>query len=270
EPALSREGGRYSIPLKAAVCRLWYCCDMVNTGKLMGADSQPKRWARREPDRDSAAKISRELGGSGTTAALLINRGLSEPESANKFLHPKQSDLHDPFLMADMRDAVDRIMRAVGNKEKILVYGDYDVDGTTSTIILKRALSMIGADVSYHIPERLKDGYGLNQGAMERARAEGFALVISVDTGIRAHDVVGHARQLGLDVIVTDHHLPEAALPAANAVLNPKRSDCSYPNKSLAGVGVAFKLVQALLEETGRQRYLGSFMKIAAIGTIAD
>src|SRR5215813_7427200 len=110
---------------------------MVNSGKAMGADSQPKRWARREPDPDSAARISRELGVSETTGALLVNRGFWEPESADKFLHPKQSDLHNPFMMADMRDAVDRIMRAIANKEKILVYGDYDVDGTTSTIILK-------------------------------------------------------------------------------------------------------------------------------------
>jgi single-stranded-DNA-specific exonuclease len=205
-----------------------------------------------------------------TTAAVLVNRGLSEPEAAHKFLHPKQSDLHDPFLMADMRNAVDRIMQAVANQDKVLVYGDYDVDGTTSTIVLKRALSMVGADVSYYIPERLKDGYGLNKEAMDRALAEGFRLIISVDTGIRAHEIVDHARHLGLDIIITDHHLPEAALPAANAVLNPKRSDCCYPNKNLAGVGVAFKLVQALLEETGRERYLPSFMKIAAIGTIAD
>jgi single-stranded-DNA-specific exonuclease len=236
----------------------------------MLADSQSKRWVRSEPNPDSVARIARELEVSETTATLLVNRGLGEPEAADKFLHPKQSDLHDPFLMADMRKAVDRIMRAVAGKEKILVYGDYDVDGTTSTIILKRALSMAGADVSYHIPERLKDGYGLNKEAMERARADGFHLIISVDTGIRAHEVVGHARGLGLDVIVTDHHLPEEALPPANAVLNPKRSDCSYPNKSLAGVGVAFKLVQALLQETGRERYLSSFMKVAAIGTIAD
>jgi single-stranded-DNA-specific exonuclease len=236
----------------------------------MGADSQPKRWARREPNPDSTAKITQELKVSETIAAVLVNRGLSEPEAAHKFLHPKQSDLHDPFLMADMRNAVDRIMRAVANRDKVLVYGDYDVDGTTSTIVLKRALSMVGADVSYYIPERLKDGYGLNKEAMDRALAEGFRLIISVDTGIRAHEIVDHARQLGLDIIVTDHHLPEAALPAANAVLNPKRSDCCYPNKNLAGVGVAFKLVQALLQETGRERYLPSFMKIAAIGTIAD
>lgn len=236
----------------------------------MGADSQPKRWTRREPNPECAAKIAQELRVSETTAAVLVNRGLSEPEAAHKFLHPKQSDLHNPFLMADMRNAVDRIMQAVANQDKVLVYGDYDVDGTTSTIVLKRALSMVGADVSYYIPERLKDGYGLNKEAMDRALAEGFRLIISVDTGIRAHEIVDHARHLGLDIIVTDHHLPEAALPAANAVLNPKRSDCCYPNKNLAGVGVAFKLVQALLEETGRERYLPSFMKIAAIGTIAD
>jgi single-stranded-DNA-specific exonuclease len=172
--------------------------------------------------------------------------------------------------MRDMREAVERILRAVEQKEKILIYGDYDVDGTTSTIILKKALSIAGADVSYYIPERLKDGYGLREDAMERAKEQGYHLIISVDTGIRARQVVEHARGLGLDVIITDHHLPEEGLPRANAVLNPKRPDCSYPDKNLAGVGVAFKLAQALLSVTGHARFVESFIKIAAIGTIAD
>ncbi len=207
---------------------------------------------------------------SDVTATLLVNRGISEPEEAYKFLSPSISDLHDPFQMADMKSAVASIMRAIERKEKILIYGDYDVDGTTSTVILKKALSLIGADVSYYIPERLKDGYGLREDAMDMAKREGYSLIISVDTGIRAHAVVEHARSLGLDIIITDHHLPSEELPRANAVLNPKRPDCSYPNKNLAGVGVAFKLVQALLDETAQERLVESFIKIAAIGTIAD
>ena len=172
--------------------------------------------------------------------------------------------------MRDMREAVDCIFGAISRKEKILIYGDYDVDGTTSTVILKKALSLVGADVSYYIPERLKDGYGLREDAMDRARASGYKLVISVDTGIRAQQVVDHARSLGLDIIITDHHLPEEGLPRANAVLNPKRIDCGYPNKNLCGAGVAFKLAQALLAAKGQSRLIESFVKIAAIGTIAD
>ncbi|HXG93671.1 MAG TPA: single-stranded-DNA-specific exonuclease RecJ [Blastocatellia bacterium] len=215
-------------------------------------------------------RLARELGLSELTATLLARRGLSSAETAHKFLNPSIKDLHDPFLMRDMREAVSRIIAAAERKEKILIYGDYDVDGTTSTVILKKALSLIGADVSYYIPERLKDGYGLRDDAMERAKEQGYHLIISVDTGIRAREVVENARALGLDIIITDHHLPEEGLPRANAVLNPKRPDCSYPNKELAGCGVAFKLAQALLTQTGQARLVESFVKIAAIGTIAD
>jgi single-stranded-DNA-specific exonuclease len=229
-----------------------------------------KKWVQTRSDKASAVRLSRELRLSELTATLLVNRGITDPHTADKFLRPSISNLHDPFLMKDMREAVNRIFAAVERKEKILIYGDYDVDGTTSTVILKKALSMIGANVSYYIPERLKDGYGLREDAMDLAKAQGYHLIISVDTGIRAQQVVEHARSLGLDIIITDHHLPEEGLPRANAVLNPKRADCSYPNKNLAGVGVAFKLAQALLTETGQARMVESFIKIAAIGTIAD
>jgi single-stranded-DNA-specific exonuclease len=228
-----------------------------------------KRWIQTPANAASVARLVRELQLSEMSATLLVNRGITEPESAFKFLNPTIADLHDPFLMRDMREAVDCVLRAIARKEKILIYGDYDVDGTTSTIILKKALTIIGADVSYYIPER-KDGYGLRDDAMEMAKAQGFQLIISVDTGIRAQQVVEHARALGLDIIITDHHLPEAGLPRANAVLNPKRPDCDYPNKNLAGCGVAFKLAQAILIKTEHARLVESFIKIAAIGTIAD
>jgi single-stranded-DNA-specific exonuclease len=229
-----------------------------------------KRWLQTRCDAASVARLARELHLSEVLATLLANRGITDPQTAHKFLYPSINDLHDPFLMQDMRAAVRRILEAVARKEKILIYGDYDVDGTTSTVILKKALSLVGADVSYYIPERLKDGYGLRDDAMEMAKAQGYHLVISVDTGIRARQVVEHARSLGLDIIITDHHLPEAGLPRANAVLNPKRLDCNYPNKNLAGCGVAFKLAHALFLETDRAHLVESFIKIAAIGTIAD
>jgi single-stranded-DNA-specific exonuclease len=236
----------------------------------MPNQSQTKRWIAKPYDAAAAVRLARELQISDIVATLLANRGITDQQAADKFFYPTLDDLHDPFLMKDMRQAVERILQAIERKEKILIYGDYDVDGTTSTVILKKALSLIGAEVSYYIPERLKDGYGLRQDAMDMAKARGVQLIISVDTGIRAQQVVEYARSLGLDIIITDHHLPEEGLPKANAVLNPKRPDCQYPEKNLAGVGVAFKLAQALLMKTAQAHYVESFVKIAAIGTIAD
>jgi single-stranded-DNA-specific exonuclease len=221
-------------------------------------------------DAVAATRLARWFNISDISAALLANRNIIDIEEAERFFNPTLEHLNDPFLMTDMREAVDRIMQAIEGKEKILIYGDYDVDGTTSTVILKKALQLIGADVSYYIPERLKDGYGLREDAMDMARQHGVHLIISVDTGIRAQQVVEYAKSLGLDVIITDHHLPEEGLPKARAVLNPKRPDCNYPEKNLAGVGVAFKLAQALLMKTEQARFIESFVKIAAIGTIAD
>jgi single-stranded-DNA-specific exonuclease len=236
----------------------------------MSNKQRNKRWIYKPHHQATVATLARGLGISEIAAVLLINRGINDIETAEKFFNPKLENLHDPFLMRGMREAVQRILQAVERREKILIYGDYDVDGTTSTVILKKALSIIGADVSYYIPERLKDGYGLREDAMDMARARGTHLVISVDTGIRAQQVVEYAKTLGLDVIITDHHLPEEGLPQALAVLNPKRPDCLYPEKNLAGVGVAFKLAQALLTQTSQAHYIESFVKIAAIGTIAD
>ena len=232
-----------------------------------------KKWSPANPDAETVKTLCRELGLSELVGRLLCNRGICDPESARTFLYPSIKELHDPFLMADMRAAVDRILRAVAQKERILIYGDYDVNGTTATVVLKKALELIGASVSYYIPLRLKDGYGMREEAIERAREDGYHLVISVDTGIRAHRVVEVASAIGLDVIITDHHLPEEGLPKALAVLNPKRPDCGYPEKSLAGVGVAFKLVQALLMSVNfpnTDKIIQSFLKIVAIGTIAN
>ncbi len=204
------------------------------------------------------------------TARLLSIRGLDDPLSARRFLFPSLDDLLDPHRLTDLPAAVDRILRAIENKERIAIHGDYDVDGVTSTVILRRALELLGADVTHFIPERLRDGYGLQPASIERLHALGVALVISVDCGIRGVEAAARARELGVDLIITDHHEPDTELPQALAVINPKRHDCSYPDKNLAGVGVALKLVQALCIRTGHTSWLPAFVKVAAIGTLAD
>jgi len=214
--------------------------------------------------------LSNELRVSPVTARLLSIRGLDDPLSARRFLFPSLDDLLDPDRLTDLPAAVDRILRAIENKERIAIHGDYDVDGVTSTVILRRALELLGADVTHFIPERLRDGYGLQPASIERLHALGVALVISVDCGIRGVEAAARARELGLDLIITDHHEPDTELPQALAVINPKRHDCSYPDKNLAGVGVALKLVQALCIRTGHTSWLPAFVKVAAIGTLAD
>ena len=227
-------------------------------------------WEARRCDEAHADVVARELGVSPVTARLLCIRGLGDLDGARRFLSPSLDDLHDPFRLADMAAAVDRILAAIARRERIAIHGDYDVDGVTSTVILRRALELLGADVVHYIPERLRDGYGLQPAALERLYADGVRLAISVDCGIRADEAARHAGALGLDLIITDHHEPDAVLPPALAVINPKRHDCPYPDKNLAGVGVALKLVQALCRRTGRNGWLPAFVKIAAIGTLAD
>ena len=228
------------------------------------------RWEHQPCDDAAAATLAAALDLAQPVARLLCQRGLGDPELAARFLKPSLDQLHDPMALADMRVAVDRIMTAVARKERIAIHGDYDVDGVTSTVILRRALELLGADVVHFIPERLRDGYGLQPAAIDRLHAEGVALVISVDCGIRGADAARRARELGVDLIITDHHEPDTELPPALAVINPKRHDCTYPDKYLAGVGVALKLVQALCRQAGRDSWLPGFVKIAAIGTLAD
>jgi single-stranded-DNA-specific exonuclease len=205
-----------------------------------------------------------------TVARLLCMRGLSDPEAANRFLNPSLDHLHDPFKLTDMTTAVERLEQALARRERIAVHGDYDVDGISSTVILRRALEMLGGTVVHFIPERLRDGYGLQPAAIDRLHGDGVNLVVSVDCGIRGTDAARRARELGLDLIITDHHEPESALPEAVAVINPKRHDCAYPDKHLAGVGVALKLVQALCTRAGKAKWMPAFVKIAALGTLAD
>ena len=228
------------------------------------------RWETLAFDAAAAERLALELGITPIVARLLCQRGLSDPALAHRFLNPSLDHLHDPMLLADMGTAVDRILGAVARRERIAIHGDYDVDGVTSTVILRRALELLGADVVHFIPERMRDGYGLQPASVDRLHADGAVLIISVDCGIRGADAARRARELGIDLIITDHHEPDTELPDALAVINPKRLDCSYPDKYLAGVGVALKLVQALCRRSSRESWLPGFIKLAAIGTLAD
>lgn len=233
------------------------------------------RWLIKSVDQQLVEQIAREARISPLVARLLVNRGVKTAEAAAQFLDPRLHHLHSPYLMKGMSEAVARIQQAVATSERILIYGDYDVDGTTAIVILKKAIELLGGRADFHVPHRIRDGYGMKDDVIERAAAEGVRLVISVDTGIRAFAAAEAAHRMGLDLIVTDHHLPEdRQLPHALAVINPNQPGCEYPCKSLCGAGVAFKIAQALLEakdETdARRRLLPSFLKMAAIATIAD
>ncbi len=214
--------------------------------------------------------LSQALGVSAVTARLLAIRGITDPDEASRFMNPTLDQLYDPFRLAGLECAADRLVQAIAARERIAVHGDYDVDGITSTVILRRAIELLGGDVGHFIPERLTDGYGLQPGTIDRLHAEGVKLIVSVDCGIRAPEAARRARQLGVDLIITDHHEPDDELPDACAVVNPKRHDCTYPDKNLAGVGVALKLVQALCARAGKSAWLPAFVKIASIGTLAD
>jgi len=228
------------------------------------------RWDTTPCDDAVAASLASVLNLPPVVARLLCQRGFADPEQATRFLNPSLDQLHDPLRLADMPIAVERILAAIARKERIAIHGDYDVDGVTSTVILRRSLELLGADVMHFIPERLKDGYGLQPVAIERLHAAGVALIISVDCGIRGAEAAARARELGVDLIITDHHEPDETLPPALAVINPKRHDCTYPDKYLAGVGVALKVVHELCARTGRLNLLPGFVKVAAIGTLAD
>lgn len=236
------------------------------------------RWELRRVDESAVQRLVQEAGVSTLTARLLCARGVATPEAAHEFLHPSLSQLHSPYAMSGMAAAVERISAAIERRERILVYGDYDVDGTTAIVVLKTAIELCGGAglIDFHVPHRIREGYDLRADVLQRAAAEGVRLVISVDSGIRAFAAAEAARAAGLGLIITDHHLPETApgeesrLPHAVAVLNPNQPGCEYPCKALCGAGVAFKVAQALLEKNGRERLLPSFLKVVAIATIAD
>jgi len=243
-------------------------------------------WLPRQVDAAQAQILADQLRGhpklglrdpllSVTLARLLVMRGITDTNTAERFLAPLLSHLHSPYLMTGMRAAVDRLDAAIERKEGILIYGDYDVDGTTAIVILKTAIELCGGAADFHVPHRIKEGYDLRGDVIERAAAAGIQLIISVDAGIRAFAAAETARRLGVDLIVTDHHLPGTdGMPHALAVLNPNQPGCEYPCKALCGAGVAFKLAQALMERRLRDRdqapLLKSFAKMVAIATIAD
>ncbi len=229
------------------------------------------RWVPRNADPQTVQRLALENNLPLWLARLLAVRGIHPGEQAQKFLNPALSDLHSPDLMTGLRAAVGRLKGAIERGETVLIYGDYDVDGTTAIVILKTALELCGGKVDYHVPHRIREGYGMRDEVIEEAADRGIHLIISVDTGIRAFAAADTAARRGLDLIVTDHHLPQAdGVPKALAVVNPNQQGCEYPCKSLCGAGVAFKIAQALLVESGRERLLPSFLKMVAIATIAD
>ncbi|NPV52823.1 MAG: DHH family phosphoesterase [Firmicutes bacterium] len=232
-----------------------------------------KNW-RIRADNQLAGELARSVGVSRIVAQVLINRGIATPRDAEAFLRADSADLYNPFLMKDMEAAALRISAAIKRGEKIRVYGDYDVDGITSTALLVMALRQLGARVDWHLPHRLDEGYGLNLESVKKAVADGVSLLVTVDCGISALEEVSAASELGLDVIVTDHHEPQSQIPCALAVVDPKRPDCNYPFRALAGVGVAFKLVQAVATTLGGMfggpELANDYLDIVALGTIAD
>ena len=208
--------------------------------------AKDRKWIVKEvPDPDTVARLSAEVGIDSVLSTLLVQRGIRTFEQARAFFRPNLASLHDPFLMKDMDKAVERLKKAVDGKEKILVYGDYDVDGTTAVSLVYSFLSRFTKKIDYYIPDRYDEGYGLSIKALDWAAENHFNLIITLDCGIKAIDKVRYAASKGMDVIICDHHLPEEELPAAVAVLDPKREDCHYPFDDLCGCGVGFKLVQA-------------------------
>ena len=222
------------------------------------------------PPSPEAEALAEALSLPPTIARVLVNRKVLTADDAKAFLRGGLEGLHDPFLMKGMDRAVDRVRAAIDRGEKILVFGDYDVDGVLSTVMLLKALSALGAKAEYFIPERLTDGYGIKDEHVEIPVERGASLVISVDCGIKAVEFTARARERGIDVIVTDHHRPGEVLPDAVAVLDPVLEGSGYPERGLAGVGVAFKLIQALLQGSDREAGLPHYLKLVAIGTVAD
>lgn len=214
--------------------------------------NQDRKWILKDPaDPDVVSRLSAELGIDSVLSELLVQRGVTTFEQARAFFRPSLDSLHDPFLMKDMDKAVERVERAISRKEKILVYGDYDVDGTTAVALVYSFLLRLTGNVDFYIPDRYDEGYGVSIKGIDWAAQNGFDLIITLDCGIKAIEKVAYAASKGIDVIICDHHLPESTLPAAVAVLDPKREDCSYPFDDLSGCGVGFKLVQAYSQKNG-------------------
>ena len=230
-----------------------------------------KKWVFFETDEDKVDEISKKYKISKLLARVLVNRNITDEEDINIFLNPTRKDFHDPYIMPDMDKAVNRIEKAIKNKEKIIIYGDYDVDGITSITVLKRFLEERGLEVGYYVPNRLLEGYGLNKEAIKTIADEGYKLMITVDCGISGIEEIEYSNSLGIETIITDHHEPLDELPKAIAVVDAKRKDNQYPFRGLAGVGVVFKLIQAIGIRLGldEKEYL-KYLDIVCVGTISD
>ncbi|MEO8759837.1 MAG: single-stranded-DNA-specific exonuclease RecJ, partial [Bacteroidia bacterium] len=230
-----------------------------------------RRKLKQQPDTDNVNALAKAINIDRVNATLLLQRGISNFNSAKDFFRPDLSLLHDPFLMKDMDKAVARVLKAVSNKEKILVFGDYDVDGTTSVALFYSYLKTIGADCWYYIPDRYAEGYGISLKGIDYAKENNYGLIVSLDCGIKANDKIDYANKLGVDFIICDHHLPGDEIPKAVAVLDPKRKDCLYPFKELAGCGVGFKLAQALQTTLNKPfEELICLLDLVAISIAAD
>lgn len=231
-----------------------------------------KKWKYKELDEEKIDEIVRKFDVPELLATVLVNRGIVDDEEIRVFLNPTRSDFHDPYLMLDMEIAVERIIKAINNQEKVIIYGDYDVDGITSITVLKKFLKTCGLEVDYYIPNRLSEGYGLNKAAIDYIKEKEYTLIITVDCGISGIEEIKYANSLGIETIVTDHHEPMEVLPPAVAIVDLKRKDNdTYPFKSLAGCGVVFKLTQALGMRLGidEKEYL-KYLDIVCVGTISD
>ena len=232
-----------------------------------------KRWKISDADKDKAAALSQSLKINTTLCNILVKRGVDSFEKAKQYFRPQLIDLHDPWLMKDMDKAVSRISKAFDNKEKIFVFGDYDVDGTTSVACMYRFLYKIyePALLDFYIPHRYREGYGVSKMGIDFAKENGFTLIISLDCGIKSVELIAYAKTIGIDFIICDHHLPDDELPAAIAILNPKQKDCPYPYKELCGCGVGFKLITALAQNFGiDEEHFLCYLDLLATAIAAD
>ena len=229
-----------------------------------------KKWLLREFDKNRVVEMSKEFHISPLTAIILYNRGIHDDDAIRRFLSKDIDVMHDPYLLKDMEKAAERIRKAHDNKEKVTIYGDYDVDGITSIAILYKYLTEMGIDTDYYVPDRMQEGYGVNKDALDKIHSNGSSRVITVDTGITAVEESEYAKEIGIDVIVTDHHECKERIPDVYAAIDPKRKDCPYPFKSLAGVGVVFKLIQALDENKSLSDLMDKYADLMCLGTVAD
>ena len=231
-----------------------------------------KKWIVKEQGNPAAVRaLSAELGIDQVLANLLVQRNITTADRAREFFKPDLSKLHDPFLMKDMDKAVERLEKAISSEEKVLIYGDYDVDGTTAVALMYTFIRNFNPNVEYYIPDRYDEGYGISYKGIDWGHENGYSLIIALDCGIKAVEKIAYAKSLGMDMIICDHHLPDEELPPAVAILDPKRPDCSYPFDDLSGCGVGFKLIQAYaMRKSIPFAWVESFLDLVAVSIAAD